>query len=797
MTQYTRYPYTRALSFRALLLAGVLALGFAAVAGAATWSNPAGGVWSDPANWAPADVPDAAGESAVLPALSGGYQVTLDMSPKLDAITIESGDAALDVNGFSIAGAKLVNNSGTIRNFAGDYNSNQLRNLAGGTVSVAPGGTIRVVGGALWNAGTILAAKEIHWAGNVSLVGGGALVLNDTRLLDPNVDQDVTDQYNRMMAIGGGTTLRGTGEIFKQNIENAGLIEADVAQSKDKFAAEKVLWFNGTIRNNGTIRVLNGGHINVNRPTIFNANGLITSGPGGGSLRLEMPFKMFGSIGALQGGCGTPPPTAGFIRADGGDLEIYAGGMYEGRIQRGPGGGVVKMAHVTMQNVFVDAGAELHFRPVRIYVPADRPDLVDLPVLNIGSTFVTSTDMVQLITNNGTIRFTGGLIGNGSSGRMQTIISGTGELILEDATIGNGTGDTFVNGAGHTIRGCGTIHAPFLNEGTVALDCAPAKAARIGGTVIPLAFGYDGKPLRQAAGSIENRGRISIARGNLSISGPAEPLYLLQTATPTVVTNKGTIAAGALGRITLEKSVTVDNARGILATEGGGLMYLGGTTGATVIGGRLDAVDGSKTRKAEGGRAAAGFGGNLFLVEKAATLRDYTLGANATLITAGGAVTTAAGARVVNDGTNRVAGRFVVSPGTRYTQIAGETLVEGGEFLGLIDHGLGRGTAGVGALNATLASGPATLRFYARSEARGSSFALELPQAAELDGRVYDAAGRQVARIADGAREAGVYSFALGRAGGAGLPSGIYFGRMIVTSAGRREVLQSRIAVIE
>ena len=791
----TRYPYTRALSFRALLLAGVLALGFAAVASAASWINPAGGAWSNPANWDTGDVPDAKGESAVLPALSGAYVVTLDISPTLGTIQIDAADAALDVNGFSIAGAKLVNNSGTIRNFAGDYNSNRIRNLKGGTVSVAPGGTIRITAPGLWTAGTIVAAKEIHWAGNVSLGGGGALVLNDTRLLDPNVDQDVTDQFNRVMAIGGGTTLRGTGEVFKQIIESAGLIEADVAQAKDKSAAEKVLWFNGTIRNNGTIRVLNGGHINVNRPVIFNANGLITSGPGGGSVRLEMPFKMLGSIGALSGGCGTPPPAKGFIRADGGDLEIYASGMYEGRIQRGPGGGVVKMAHVTMQNVFVDAGAELHFRPVRIYVPADRPDLVDLPVLSIGATFVTSTEMVQLITNNGTIRFTGGHIGNGGSGRMQTIIRGTGELILEDATIGNGTGDTFVNGVGHTIRGCGSINPPFLNEGTVALDCAPAKSARIGGTVIPLAFGYDGKPLRQAAGSIENRGRISIARGNVSIAGPAEPLYLLQTAVPTVVTNKGTIAAGALGRITLEKSVTVDNARGILATEGGGLMCLGGTTGATVIGGRLDAVDGSKTRKAEGGRAAADFGGNLFWVEKAVTLHDLTLGPDATLLTAEGAVTTAAGKRVVNDGTNRIAGRFVLSPGTRYMQIAGETLVEGGEFLGFIERGAGHGGAGMGPSSATIAAGPATLRFYARSEPRG--FVLELPQAAEVDGRVYDAAGRQVARIADGAREAGVYHFALGRAGGAGLPSGIYFGRMIVTSAGRREVLQSRIAVIE
>jgi hypothetical protein len=88
------------------------------------------------------------------------------------------------------------------------------------------------------------------------------------------------------------------------------------------------------------------------------------------------------------------------------------------------------------------------------------------------------------------------------------------------------------------------------------------------------------------------------------------------------------------------------------------------------------------------------------------------------------------------------------------------------------------------------------LRFYVRSESQGARFVLELPQAAQLDGRVYDAAGREVARIADGTREAGVYSFALGRTGGAGLPNGIYFGRMLVTREGMREVLQARIAVV-
>src|SRR5262245_23913254 len=274
-------PSTRVLSWRALSLAGVLAWGLVPVADAATWNNPAGGAWSNPANWDTGDVPDSPGESAVLPALGGAYQVTLDISPTIDAISIDAGDATLDVNGSSINGANLVNNSGTIRNFAGVYNSNKLRNLAGGTVRVASGGTIAVSAADLWNAGTIVAAREIDWVGCVMLWGGGTLVLNDTRLLDPNVDQDVTDQYNRVLSIASGTTLRGTGVVYKQQIYNSGLIQADVAQGSPS-APEQVLWFNGTIMNAvaGTIRLMNGGHISVSRPAL-DTKGLITSGPGG------------------------------------------------------------------------------------------------------------------------------------------------------------------------------------------------------------------------------------------------------------------------------------------------------------------------------------------------------------------------------------------------------------------------------------------------------------------------------------------------------------------------------------
>jgi len=796
----TRYSSSRAPSWCALFLAGALALGLAAVAGAATWNNPAGGVWSNAANWTPADVPDAAGESAVLPALSGAYQVTLDMSPKLDAIEINAADATLDVSGFTINGAKLVTNSGTIRNFAGLYSGGRIRNLTGGTVLVAPGGTIQVSEVELWNAGTIVAAKEIHWGGSVGLSGGGTLVLDDTRLFDPNNDPDpkLPQGDFTYMTIGAGTTVRGTGKIDKDRITNSGLIQADVAQLakvNNATPPEKVLWFNGTITNNGTIRVMNGGHINVNRPAIYNRYGVITSGPGGGSLRLEMPFKMFGSIDALppMGGL-PPPPTGGIIRADGGDLTIGINVMNLGRFQRGPGGGVVKLAHVTMRHVTVDAGAEVRFEPRFVYgsvtwengipIPVD-----DAPVLDLGG-IIGEPEGVCTITNNGTIRFTQGLFSNGWWGG-QTVISGTGELILDGATIGAGSGGTFVNGAGHTIRGCGTINAPFLNEGTVALECSAAKsAARIGGQAVPAKWRPDGT-VEMPSGSIENRGRISIARGELSIAGPAAARYPIEVAVPTVVSNKGTISAGG-GRITLEKGVTVDNTGGGRLSADGGVVSLGGMTGATVIGGRLEAGRGN-LRKAVSLRGAPGFD-NAFRVDKAVTLRDVTLGPAATLLTAAGGVTTAAGSRVVNEGTNRIAGTFVVSPGTAYFQTTGETLLEGGQMVGTIMRGIGRGGADAAPSVATPTSTsvPATLRFYARNASRGTSLVLELPQAAELKGRLYDAAGREVARLADGVRDAGVHDFAIG----AGLPNGIYFARMIVTRQGASDVLSARVSAI-
>jgi hypothetical protein len=616
-----------------LALAAFLVAGVVAAAGAAiiTWSNPAGGAWSNAANWTPAEVPDAAGESAVLPDLGGAYQVTLDIEPAIDGLRLEAGAATLALNG------KLIGSPG--------------------------------------------------------------------------------------LFIGAGSSVRGAGVLDIPEVNNFGLIEGSVPGDSIKI--------NGIVANRGTIRVINGGTVNVNRPLVMNF-GTIASGPGGGRFSIKMPFDVGGTLNHMRSG--------GKVVADGGDLQMFTGSWLEGTVDRGPGGGAVNIEIATLQNVTVAEGAELG-------------------VTGLANLMAAGTSL----TNNGTVRVKG-TIGFGIlDGGYEIYIGGKGTMVLDGGTLGYGNGSILVNRAGQTITGCGTINPPFVNQGTVSLDCGGSQVARF-------------------PGSFVNRGRLNVLRGSLAIGWSGPGVLSGRIVPPAVVTNRGTISAGG-GTITIEKGATVDNAGGVLSADGG-KVNLGGATGATVTGGRLDGSLGLRNEKVGMLRGGPGFAAVSFQVDKAATLRDVTLGSGATLLTAAGAVTRVEGASFVNLGTNRVQGTLVVAPGTRYVEPAGAALVvEGGAVSGLNAKPVATPTS---------AFVPATLRFYARNESRGTSFVLELPQAAELKGRLYDAAGREVARLADGMKGAGVHDFAVD----ATVPNGIYFARMIVTRQGASDVLSARVAVV-
>jgi hypothetical protein len=624
-----RYVVARA--WLPVVLASLLAPCFAPAAGAATWNNPAGGAWSNPANWTPADVPDAAGETAVLPDLGGAYQVTLDIEPAIDGLRLEAGAATLALNGKTIG---------------------------------SPG-----------------------------------------------------------LFIGPGSSVRGAGVLDIPEVNNFGLIEGCAPGDSIKI--------NGIVTNHGTIRVINGGTVNVNRPLVVNV-GTIASGPGGGRFSIKMPFDVGGTLNQMR--------TAGKVVADGGDLQMFTGSWLEGTVERGPGGGAVNIEIATLQNVTVAEGAELG-------------------VTGLANLMAAGTSL----TNNGTVRVKG-TIGFGIlDGGYEIYIGGKGTMVLDGGTLGYGNGSILVNQAGQTITGCGTINPPFVNQGTVSLDCGGSQVARF-------------------PGSFVNRGRLRVLRGSLAIGWNGPGMLSGRIVPPVVVTNRGTISAGG-GTITIEKGATVDNAGGVLSADGG-KVNLGGATGATVSGGRLDASVGLRTEKVGMLRGGPRFASVSFQVDKAATLRDVTLGSGATLLTAAGAMTTLEGASFVNLGTNRVQGTLVVAPGTRYVEPTGAALV--------VDGGVVSGMSAKPVAMPTSASTPATLRFYARSEARGTSFVLELPQAAELKGRLYDAAGREVARLADGVRDAGVHDFAVA----AGVPNGIYFARMIVARQGASDVLSAHVSLV-
>ena len=87
---------------------------------------------------------------------------------------------------------------------------------------------------------------------------------------------------------------------------------------------------------------------------------------------------------------------------------------------------------------------------------------------------------------------------------------------------------------------------------------------------------------------------------------------------------------------------------------------------------------------------------------------------------------------------------------------------------------------------------PVALRFYGRGGAGAAGFALDLPRDAVVTVRAYDAGGREVARLAEGLRPAGVHRFSLVGTGRP-LSSGVYFARAVVRSADQVETLTARV----
>jgi len=808
----------------ALPLLGVLLVASAAGATTITWNNASGGAWSNAANWTPNNVPDAAGETAVLPALSGAYTVTLDVNPACDGLDIAAGNPTLDANGQSLAGITLVTNHGAIANFTGTLDTDRIRNQSGGVITVADAATI-TLNRILWNAGKIVlpAGTTAQALDTLEVEGAGELAV-DGQLLT-NMDPNWLDRRG-VMYLREGVLLHGGGTVLTRLTFNEGTVAADAENGTLTHPFSIINQATGTIRvsNNATLRIASG---------YIENSGLLTNGEGGGFVKVGFRDESMGTIFVKP---------SGRVVATPGDLRIHCGSFVNATLERSGESGAVRIVVATLENVSVAEEAELVIETLATY------QLRSLPLVN-----------------NGIVRVLGVMQFGNAQWSVEHALTGSGKIVLEGGQLGMPDGDNALVINQQLIEGCGTIYGPFNNEGTLDIDCTSEEmqvippmrnTGRIHSLRGPIQF--NGK------GTVTNLGTISADGGRVEFKGGVT----LDNRAGTLLSNRGMVDVGGVGGGTIWggrlasngtgqfgvgktatlKDVTIASSATVVA-YGGTTLNAAGTRlvnegtlkvwplGNVVIPSTTEYVQTSgltsiekgtftsaRDLRIEGGVLRGGGTINGNVVNSGMLMPDPTQGplkivgsyrqtTNATFHAMLGGTSSTANSRLDVTGTafldgslaTSTIGSFHPSPSTTFQvmsfgAVAGRFLPgatpEGGLDLNPVysTSSLGiqflRPQVGVGD------SRPALLAFYGQRSRQGASFVLELPQSALLKGRVYDAAGREVARLADGVREAGVHSFAIGGAG-TSLNAGIYFARMVVTTNGVSEVKTARVSLLQ
>ncbi|MBS0197944.1 MAG: hypothetical protein JSR77_14405 [Planctomycetes bacterium] len=215
--------------------------------GQMSW-NGVSGVWSNPFNWTPNNVPDNSGETATIGA-GGSYGVTLD-------------------GNFTIGGLTLTNPTGVLNTASGT----QL----GLTGTLANNSTITINAGGGGLGTYLLAATSHAWTGT------GSVVLDAS----PNLDtaQIIWNGGGEQITQASTHTLRGTGSVNTIFVNN-GTINADRASRTLQLRnAPKTNNSLMTATNGGTLDVLasvdqsGGGRIDANGGTVRVGGVTITGG---------------------------------------------------------------------------------------------------------------------------------------------------------------------------------------------------------------------------------------------------------------------------------------------------------------------------------------------------------------------------------------------------------------------------------------------------------------------------------------------------------------------------------------
>ncbi|MCA9280165.1 MAG: hypothetical protein H6815_00710 [Phycisphaeraceae bacterium] len=284
--------------------------------------------------------------------------------------------------------------------------------------------TIRFYGSSFTNNGTVTvtadgvngySALEVYNS-PYTFDGTGEMILNYPGALNPNSAATINDSVTgggSVLTNGPSHTIRGKGRIAIDMV-NQGTITADMADESFDLLPGK------TLTNEATIRATNGG--------IFKVFGFFVQ-TGAGQVELDG--------GYFDIGAGSPAPTV-----TGGSINGVNGGKI-----------VMVSGNCTMNSVTLNTDT----------------DLFGQQITSSGSNVNNGTMVLQLDGGNyGILSFNAPQTWSGTG---EIVLNADNENVLQYAQINRaGSGYEVTHGADHTIRGTGTIYAPFVNEGLITAD---------------------------------------------------------------------------------------------------------------------------------------------------------------------------------------------------------------------------------------------------------------------------------------------------------------------------------------
>ena len=609
--------------------------------------NAGSGVWSDPLNWNPQNVPDNTGENALLLSPSGAV-VTLDISPGILGLTVGAG-ITLDIpqgRAFFIH-ADSVNNglinlnpttstldsyiqfnanltlsgTGTLR-LAGGLGNDAFLNSAGGVaVTNGPdhiidgtgviyaevinegviesrdtgfGTELALAGSPKTNNGTIRPpAGTTLSIGSISISQGPSGVLHADAGGEIRLDGSQTLAGGRLTVAPGGVVRRTANGVLTLQ----GIVIEDTLTTEAGgvvYCNGAVLDCPGTILINDSTSTLDAYMQFLNDCTATGGGEIVLAGSGndsylntsgGVTLTIDPTFAIGGSgqvpaaiinngvvhayplthgDGRLLLHANAKTNNALMVADDGGVLEIYSMTLSQGLdgvIRADPGGVVQFTGNPTVIGGTIDRAGDglvertpngaLHLEDVTL--DGDMHLREGGVIYFTGSTIVNNAELVVNNTNSTLDAYV--------QATTNCTLSGTGALFLagsyNDSMVLTSGGVSLTLAPGATIEGAGQIHASLINRGLVRTRTGPNADGRL--TLL-------GNPKINEADMIaETDGVLEFSSVGITQTGPGR-----------ILADGGVVSF--IGNPTIDGGVLDSTNGGVLSRESNGTLYLAHST---------------------------------------------------------------------------------------------------------------------------------------------------------------------------------------------------------------------------